>query len=304
MEITAAMVKELREMTGAGMMDCKKALVEAGGDMDAAVDVLRTKGLAALAKKSGRATNEGVIGGQVSADRSVGVLVEVNCETDFVARNANFTTLVSEIAGQVVSGGAADVAALLEQSYAARPEITVQELLGEAVSKLGENMGVTRFVRYELSTEFGLQSVYIHGVGNIGVLVEVAAGTAEAAASEAAVTFAKDVAMQIAAASPISVRREEVAADVIEHELSIYRAQAAETGKPEQIQDKIAQGRLDKFFKEFCLMEQMFVKDPDSTVKQYAEKCSRAAGAELSVTRFTRMVLGETSDEPRVSCGA
>lgn len=295
MEITAALVKELREATGAGMMDCKRALVDADGNMEAAVDVLRTKGLADLAKKSGRATNEGTIGGITTADGAVGVLVEVNCETDFVARNANFKTLVADIAGQIAANGAEDVAALMAQPFVARPEITMQELLGEAVGKLGENMGLARFVRYDLSTDTGVIAVYIHGVGNIGVLVEVSADSEAAAASDAALAFAKDVAMQIAAASPISVRREEVPADAVAHELSIYKAQAAETGKPEPIQQKIAEGRLDKFYKEFCLLEQSFVKNPDITVKQYAGECGKSAGGALNVVRFVRMVLGETS---------
>ncbi|MRS13031.1 MAG: elongation factor Ts [Actinobacteria bacterium] len=303
MEITAAMVKELRETTGAGMMDCKKALIEADGDIAAAVDVLRTKGLADLAKKAGRATNEGVIGGAVSSDASCGAVLEVNCETDFVARNQNFKDLVIELANEIVSGSPTDVGALMSQVYSPRPELTVEQRLGEAVSKLGENMGVARFVRYDLSTPAGCIAVYIHGVGNIGVLVEVSAPSAEAAGSPAALGFAKDAAMQIAAAAPIAVRREEVASEVVEHEMGIYKAQAAETGKPEPIQQKIAEGRLDKFFKEFCLLEQAFVKNPDVTVKQQAAQASKEAGGELDVVRFERMVLGETNPAPKESCG-
>lgn len=299
MEITAAMVKELRESTGAGMMDCKKALVEADGNMETAVDILRTKGLADLAKKAGRATHEGIVGGTVNADASTGVLVEFNCETDFVARNADFKAFVGEIADQVLTGAPTDVASLLAQQYTARPEITVEQRIGEAVSKFGENMGVARFERYAVSTDAGVVAVYIHGVGNIGVMVEVSAASAEAAASPAAVAFAKDVAMQIAAAAPISVRRDEVSQDVIDHEMSIYKAQAAETGKPEPIQLKIAEGRLDKFFKEFTLLEQQFVKNPDVTVKQQAELASKEAGAALDVVRFVRMVLGETNPEEK-----
>ncbi len=303
MEITAAMVKELREATGAGMMDCKKALMEADGDMEAAVDVLRTKGLADLAKKAGRATNEGIVGGAVSADGRTGTILEVNCETDFVARNQNFKELVAEFANEILVGAPADVAALMAQTHSLRPEITVEQRLGEAVSKLGENMGITRFARFELTTAAGCIGVYIHGVGNIGVLVELSAATPEAAASPVAGGFAKDVAMQIAAAAPISVRREEVPADVVAHEMTIYKAQAAETGKPEAIQEKIAEGRLDKFFKEFCLLEQAFVKNPDLTVQQQAEQASKEAGGALDVVRFVRMVLGETNPEPRVGCG-
>lgn len=302
MEVTPVRIKELRERTGAGMMDCKKALLEADGDMEAAVDVLRKKGLADLAKKSGRATNEGVIDGLVTDDGAIGVLVEVNCETDFVARNASFKELVADIAAQIAKNGAESVADLLVQPFIGRPEITIQERLGEAVAKLGENMSIARFVRYELSTDAGFMTVYIHGVGNIGVLVEVSAESRAVAATEAAHAFAKDIAMQIAAVAPIAVRPEDIPSDVIEHELSIYKAQAAESGKPEAIQEKIAQGRLNKFYKEVCLLEQSFVKDPEKSVRQYRDACSKIAGGALDVVRFTRMVLGETSDTPRSAC--
>jgi elongation factor Ts len=302
MDVTASMVKELRELTGAGMMDCKKALAESGGDIEAAVDVLRTKGLADLAKKAGRATNEGIIGSH-AADRGTAVLVEVNCETDFVARNADFKAFVSEIARQIVDTAPADVAALLAQPYAARPEITIEQLLGEIVGRLGENMGIARFERYAASGDDRTVAVYVHGVGNIGVLVEVAAGTAQAAASDAVATFAKDVAMQVAAAAPVAVRREEVPAQIVEHERAIFRAQAAESGKPPAIQDKIAEGRLDKFYKEACLLEQDFVKNSDITVKQYAQETGAATGTTVEVVRFARLVLGETNPEPKpASC--
>jgi elongation factor Ts len=304
MEITASMVKELRESTGAGMMDCKKALAEANGDMAAAVDVLRTKGLADLAKKAGRATNEGIVGGHTTADNRVGVLVEVNCETDFVARNADFKAFVSEVAEQIASSAPADVAALLAQPYTKRTDISVEQLLGETVTKLGENMGIARFVRYELTAASGVIAVYIHGVGNIGVMVEVSTESSEAAASPVVSGFARDVAMQVAAAAPIAVRREEVPADVVTYELGIYKAQAAETGKPEAIQEKIAEGRLEKYYKEFCLLEQAFVKNPDISVKQHAEQVGKEVGAALGIVRFERLVLGETNPEPKpASCG-
>jgi elongation factor Ts len=296
------MVKELRESTGAGMMDCKKALTESCGDLDAAVDILRTKGLADLAKRAGRATNEGVIGGFTAEDGSVGVVVEVNCETDFVARNADFKSFVGTIAREIATTGPADVAALLAAAYTDRPEITVEQLLGETVGKLGENMGITRFVRFERSAPASVIAVYIHGVGNIGVLVEVSAASDDAAASPAVAGLARDLAMQVAAAAPVAVRREEVPAEVAAHELAIYKAQAAETGKPEPIQQKIAEGRLDKYFKEFCLLEQDFVKNPDLTVTQYVQQVGREAGAELDVVRFARMVLGETNPDQRESC--
>ena len=303
MEITASMVKELREMTGAGMMDCKKALAETSGDMEAAVDVLRTKGLADLAKKAGRATNEGVIGGYTTADGLTGVVVEVNCETDFVARNENFKAFVTDVARQIADGAPTDIDALMALPVGDRPEITVQELLGEAVGRLGENMGIPRFARITAAQGAGAVAVYIHGVGNIGVLVEVSASTPEAASSAVVSGFAKDVAMQVAAASPVAVRREEVPAEVVAHELSIYKAQAAETGKPEPIQQKIAEGRLEKYYKEFCLLEQDFVKNPDLTVRQYADQVGTEVGATIGVVRFERMVLGETNPIPKEPCG-
>ena len=294
-DITAKMVKDLRECTGAGMMDCKKALSEAEGDMDTAIDILRTKGLAALAKKAGRATNEGVIGGYVSDDGRTGVLVEVNCETDFVARNADFQSFVNDIATQIAVTAPADVPSLLAQPYGSRPEITVEQYLGEIVGKLGENMGIARFVRHELDPAAGMVTVYIHGVGNIGVMVELA--SAPSGAAELAV-FGKDIAMQIAATAPIAVSRDDVPADVVEHELAIFRAQAAESGKPEQIQEKMATGRLQKFYKEVCLLEQPFVKDPDMTVDQYRARTAKETGSEVAVARFERFVLGETAAAP------
>ncbi|MDY0087643.1 MAG: translation elongation factor Ts [Coriobacteriia bacterium] len=294
-DITAKMVKDLRECTGAGMMDCKKALTESEGDIDNAIDILRTRGLAALAKKAGRATNEGVIGGLVTDDGRTGVLVEVNCETDFVARNADFKAFVTEIASQIATSAPADVASLLAEDYVARPEVTVEQLLGEMVTKLGENMGVTRFARYELGSQTGAITVYIHGVGNIGVMVEIATGDDSAAHTDLFAAVSKDIAMQIAAVAPISVRREDVPADIVSHEMEIYKAQAAESGKPEQIQEKIAAGRLEKYYKEVCLLEQDFVKDPDVTVKQHLNSASEKLGTTLEVVRFERFVLGETA---------
>ncbi len=300
MEITAKMVKDLRESTGAGMMDCKKALTEAEGDMERAVDILRTKGLAALAKKAGRATHEGVIAGNVSDSGLVGALVEVNCETDFVARNADFQAFVADLAAHVASAAPADMDEFMSQPMTGR-DLTVERVLGEVVAKLGENMVIARFTRFEREAA-GLQTVYIHGVGNIGVLVELAVD-GEVVSADALTALGKDVAMQIAAAAPVAVRREDVPADVVEHEMAIYKAQAAESGKPEQIQEKIALGRMDKFYKEVALLEQAFVKDPDITVEQRVAAGGTDAGATITVTRFDRWVLGETNEEPKpASC--
>jgi elongation factor Ts len=293
MEITASMVKDLRELTGAGMMDCKKALSESGGDMGKAVDVLRTKGLADLAKKAGRATDEGIVAAYVSANAELGAMVEVNCETDFVARNAEFQSFVSALAEQVAidapSGVTEGASPLMAQLWKRNPSLTVEAALGELVTRLGENMGVRRFVRFEVPTG-GVVGCYVHGVGRIGVMVEIG-GTAS---GDAAVTaLAKDVAMHIAAASPICVGRADVPAETVEHEMSIYKAQAAQSGKPEPIQEKIAEGRLHKFYKEVCLVEQSFVKDPDKSVEQIVAEAAKAAGKPLSVVRFERLVMGE-----------
>ena len=296
MDITASMVKELRESTGAGMMDCKKALSECEGDMTAAVDVLRTRGLADLAKKAGRATNAGLISAFVEPTGKIAALVEVNCETDFVARNAEFATFVSALAEQVAvddpDGIATGDAPLLAQLYKRNPALTVEQSLGEMVSKLDENMGVSRFERYELVGPAAIGS-YIHGVGRIGVLVELVGAEAS---DEQVAAVARDIAMHIAAAAPGWVSSADVPADVIEHEKAIYMAQGAESGKPEAIQAKIAEGRIAKFFKEVTLLEQPFVKDPDISVGEHIARTGKAVGAELSVARFTRWVLGETAE--------
>jgi elongation factor Ts len=294
MAISASQVKELRATTGAGMMDCKKALEECGGDMDKAVDILRTKGLADLAKKAGRATNEGLIAAWTSENGKVGAMVEVNCETDFVARNAEFQTFVSAVAEQIAVDAPDGIregdAALMSQQWKRNPSITVEQALGELVAKLGENMGVSRFVRYE-TPENGTIGAYIHGLGRIGVMVEIAGADSS---QPAVATLAKDVAMHIAAAQPICVTREDVPEEMVEHEMGIYKAQAEGSGKPEAIQQKIATGRLEKFYKEVCLIEQAFVKDPDKSVEQLVAETSKALGTPLEVVSFDRFVLGET----------
>ncbi len=296
MEITAEMVKALREITGAGMMDCKKALAEADGDMAKAVDVLRTKGLADLAKKAGRATNEGLVAAWVSPNAEIGALVEVNCETDFVARNAEFQTFVAAVAEQVAvdapSGITAPPSALMSQQWKRNPSLTVEQALGELVTKLGENMGIGRYARFEVPAG-GMIGAYIHGLGRIGVMVEIGGGDIS---DPAVAALAKDVAMHIAAASPICVLRAEVPAATVEHEVSIYKAQASQSGKPEAIQEKIAVGRLEKFYKEVCLVEQPFVKDPDKSVEQLVAEASKSTGKSLSIVRFERFVLGGANE--------
>ncbi|NTU90191.1 MAG: elongation factor Ts [Actinobacteria bacterium] len=291
-EITAALVKELREMTGAGMMECKKALVEAEGNIDAAVDVLRTRGLAAAAKKAGRATNEGVVAAFVCDGCGVGALAEVNCETDFVSGNEKFVAFTKNIAEAVALGNPAD---LEEFKTMACGEDTADAALAEAIHIFGENMQISRIIRIAPAGTGAVVS-YTHMGGKIGVLVEFAFNNADTATNEAFLLAGKDIAMQVAAANPVSVSRDDVDPAIVEHEMGIYKAQAAESGKPEAIQEKMATGRLEKYFKENCLIEQDFVKDPDKTVKQYLAEVSKAIGDEITVKSFVRFLLGESID--------
>lgn len=283
--ITAAMVKELREMTDAGMMECKKALVEADGDMDKAVDVLRTRGLAAAAKKVGRATNEGTVMAIVSDDATKGAVVELNCETDFVGMNEKFKGYAEKIARAAMAANVEDVEAL--KAVDAEGE-TVEDVLTDAIHTLGENMNLARAA----VVEAGGVASYIHGGGKIGVLVTFDVEGIDPASDEFQ-HCGRDVAMQVAAASPVSATRESVPADVVEHEMEIYKAQAAESGKPENIQEKIATGRLEKFYKESCLTEQAFVKNPDQNVTDYVNEVAKKLGGTIKVTGFKRFMLGE-----------
>ena len=287
-DITAAMVKELREMTGAGMMECKKALTEAEGEIEAAVDVLRTRGLAAAAKKAGRETNEGVVSALVSEDGKTAALAEVNCETDFVSRNDVFGGYAAKVVQAVLANNPADMDDLKAATVDGQ---SVEEIITEAIHTIGENIQISRFIRR--SVEAGAISSYIHGGGRIGVLVQFCFNNAETAASDAFKAMAKDVAMQVAAACPGAVSRDDFASEIVAREMDIYKAQAAESGKPEAIQEKMAQGRMEKFYKETALVEQAFIKDPDTTVRAYIEGVSKAVGDEISVVGFDRFVLGQ-----------
>ena len=272
-QITAALVKELRERTGAGMMDCKKALTAVEGDMDKAIDFLREKGLAAAAKKAGRIAAEGVVGSFVSADGKIGAIVEVNCETDFVAKTDGFKALVEKIAAHIVATKPADVEALLASELDGQ---TVEALVTASVAKIGEKISVRRFALYEAPE--GVVAAYIHGGGKIGVIVELKGGNAE---------LGKDVAMHVAAANPSYLERSQVPAAELEHEKEVLSEQAKNEGKPEKIIEKMVMGRLNKYYKDVCLVDQEFVKDPDQTVG----KLVKAAGAE--VLAFSRFQLGE-----------
>ncbi|MCL4554975.1 MAG: translation elongation factor Ts [Actinobacteria bacterium] len=291
MEITAKMVKDLRESTGAGMMDCKCALVDSCGDMEKAVDILRTKGLAALAKKAGRATDEGIISGWTSDAADVGAMIEINCETDFVARNSDFQSFGAQLASHVGISAPTDVSQMLEQPFLGGGE-TVERTLGEMVGRVGENITISRFARYALSSNHGAISVYIHGIGNIGVLLEVSCSSSEATEAASFKELGRNLAMQIAATAPVAVSRDEISQEIVEHELTIYKAQAAESGKPVEIQEKMAVGRIEKFYKEVALLEQIYVKDDSMTVEQYVKSVAKELGAEASIVRFERFALG------------
>ena len=286
MGISAEVVRQLREETGAGMMDCKAALVEATGDMAKAREVLRKKGLAAAAKKASRAATDGAIGSHIADDGRTGVIVEVNCETDFVAKTADFQSLVKSVAEHVAKKAPADVAALLEQPFAGGQ--TVSQAVQEKIAFIKENMVIRRFARFELAAGAnGLVAAYIHPpAAKVGVLVELATESADAATLQ---TLAKDVAMHVAAASPaiaLFVSKDEVPVDVIEKEKEIYRAQALASGKPANVVDKIAEGKVREYYSTFCLLEQPFIREPKTTVGQHLK-------GKVLVRRFARLRLGE-----------
>lgn len=291
MAITAAMVKELREMTGAGMMDCKKALAATDGDMEKAVDFLREKGLAGAEKKAGRIAAEGVVTTVISADEKTGVAVEVNAETDFVAKNEKFLTFAKNVAEQALVTGAADIDAFLAEPWALDTTKTVKEELSSQISIIGENMNIRRFQK--LSQPEGFVTSYIHAGGKIGVLVSVKTDVVNDEVKE----MAKNVAMQAAALKPLYTSRAEVDQDYIARETEILMA-AAKNEKPdanEKILTGMVQGRINKELKEICLLDQTYVKAEDGkqSVKQYVDSVAKAAGASIEVVSFVRFETGE-----------
>ncbi len=286
MAFTAQDVKTLREKTGCGMMDCKKALTEANGDMDAAIDFLREQGLAKVAKKAGRIAAEGVAFATTNEEGNVGVVIEVNAETDFVAKNADFQNFVKTLADTVIVENPADVDALAE-CKAVGTGVTVAALLQEKIQTIGENIKIRRFARYE-----GAVISYVHAAGRIGVIVKFDT-TDEIAAKDEFKTYAKDVAMQVAAVNPSYLNQESVPAADIEHERKILTEQVINEGKPAQIADKIVNGKISKFFKENCLVDQIFVKDNELTVQKYTDKVAKELGGSIAITGFTRFEKGE-----------
>ena len=289
--ITSQMVKELREMTQAGMMDCKKALVEAQGDMDKAVEWLREKGLAAADKKAGRIAAEGVVASYITEDAKVGVVVEVNCETDFVAKTDNFINFSKNVAKHIALANPADVVALMNQKFVDDESKTITDLVSDATVSIGEKISIRRFARYE--TDKGAVESYIHMGGKIGVLLLVENDNADTLANETFKTFYHDVALQIAAAKPTYVKKEEVPAENLAKEREILRAQALNEGKPEKIVDKMVDGRIQKYYKEVCLIEQPFVKDGDKSISQLTAEVAKEIGANISIVSFERFERGE-----------
>ncbi len=289
-EISAAIVKELRERTGAGMMDCKKALAETAGDMEKAIEYLREKGLAAAAKKAGRIAAEGLVNSVVSNDKKLGVLVEVNCETDFVAKNPDFQQFVKNVSETILEKNPTDLEVLSNTAMVNNK--TVSEAITGLVATIGENMTVRRFARFAVKAN-GIIDSYIHMGGKIGVLIEVSANKPETLNQPEFVSLVRDLAMQVAAARPEYVKRDEVPADVLDQEKAIYKAQAMNEGKPEAIAEKIMLGRLDKFYKEICLNEQLFIKDTDKTVTKLIQEMNSKFGDAIEVQRFARFEKGE-----------
>ncbi len=291
MAFTASDVAKLRETTGAGMMDCKKALTATDGDMEKAAEYLREQGVNIVAKKASRIASEGVVSAAISSDKTVGALVEINCETDFVAKNEVFSQLASKISQQVIDANPADVDALLASKSATG---TVADLITEATANIGEKLSLRRFVRFENKNAH--QEAYIHMGGKIGVLLEVAtsknlSGDAEFSA------MCHDIAMHVAAMSPSYVCPKCVPADVVNKEKEILLAQASNDEsfkkKPAQVQEKIIDGKISKFYKEVCLVEQEFVKDSSVSVGKLVENYGKKVGADIKIVKFERLVMGE-----------
>ncbi|MDO4731231.1 MAG: translation elongation factor Ts [Clostridia bacterium] len=283
---TAKDVAALREKTSCGMMDCKKALTEANGDMNAAIDILREKGLAAATKKAGRIAAEGIAFACTNEAGNIGALIEVNAETDFVAKNAEFNNFVKVCADTVIEKNPKDVEELLTMT-ASGSDMTVEALLRDKILTIGENMKIRRFVRFD-----GVVATYIHAGGRIGVMVKFDT-TAEVAANDLFKACAKDIAMQIAAINPSFLDEASVPAETLEHERKILTEQVINEGKPENIAQRIVDGKIKKYYKENCLLNQVFVKDSNMSVQQYVDSVAKELGADIKVVDFKRFEKGE-----------
>jgi elongation factor Ts len=314
-EISAKLVKQLRDKTGAGMMECKKALEETDGDMEQAEIVLRKRGLAGATKKQGRSTKQGLISSHIAANAKSGVLVEVNCESDFVARTEDFQSLAADVAAHIAETKPKVVRmeevteaeraffkaheALYEQKFTKDQNTTVAELVKSKIAKLGENINVSRFVVYDVNGT-GVVGSYVHAGSQIGVLLELRAPDQVTAQGEFK-TLLRDLAMQVAAANPQYIARDQVAPDVLKKEREIQRERARNEGKPEKMLDKIAEGRLGKFYEEICLLDQPFIRENTISVGELMKTAASKLGADISIARFVRYKVGDTGDAPGIA---
>jgi len=287
--ISATAVKELRDKTNAGMMDCKKVLTETNGDLEAAIKLLRERGIAKAGAKADRAANEGIIAARVSADGSSGLLLEINCETDFVSKNDNFQAFVNAIADAVAASDAADHAAALAVELDGH---SIEDSVKAKVVEIGENLQFRKFVRFNAEAG-GVIASYIHPPGKVGVLIEVSTTNPATAGSDAFKELVRDLTLHIAACAPKGLSREDIPTSVVDAERDIFRARLADSGKPENIIENILKGQINKFFAESCFLEQPFVKDDKQTVTQLLAAKGKELGDTLGVKRFVRFGLGE-----------
>jgi elongation factor Ts len=314
-EISAQLVKQLRERTGAGMMECKKALQETNGDLPEAEVVLRKRGIAGASKKETRSAKQGVVSAFISADAKLGVLVEINCESDFVARTEDFQTLAADVAAHIAETKPKFVRteevteteranfkaheALYEQKFSKDQNTTVGEMVKSKIAKLGENIVVSRFAIYEVKGQ-GVAGHYIHTGAQIGVLLEVNTGKSESLGKEEFKTLVRDIAMQVAAAHPLYVSKDEVPASLLDKERDIQRERARGEGKPDKMVDKIAEGRMSKFYEEVCLLEQPFIRENTISVAELMKTVGTKLGDSIAVARFIRYKVGDSGDAPGV----
>ncbi|MFN5737901.1 MAG: translation elongation factor Ts [Akkermansiaceae bacterium] len=287
--ITASIVKELRDKTNAGMMDCKKVLTETNGDIEASIKLLRERGIAKAGAKADREANEGIITARVNGAATTGILLEVNCETDFVSKNENFQAFVSGIADKLADSNAADHAAALAVSHG---ESTLEDFVKAKVVELGENLQFRKYVRFDAAPG-GVVASYINHGGQLGVLLEVGTKNAAVASQAAFQELIKDLTLHIAACAPKGLSRNDIPEDIVNAEKDIFRVRLIEQGKPENMIENILKGQIGKFYAESCFLEQGFVKDPEITITQLLEQKGKELGDTLSVTRFVRFGLGE-----------
>ncbi|MEO7099578.1 MAG: translation elongation factor Ts [Luteolibacter sp.] len=287
--ITASIVKELRDKTSAPMMDCKKVLTETNGDIEASIKLLRERGIMKSAKMSDRAANEGVITARINAGATSGLLLEVNCETDFVSKNESFQAFVGDIADALAASAAADHEAALAHQHG---EQSIEDTIKAKVGEVGENLQFRKYVRYDAASG-GVVASYIHLGGKVGVLIEVGTTKPETAGTDSFKELIKDLTLHIAACAPKGLSRDDIPQSVVDNELSIFRTRLEAEGKPANIIENILKGQIGKFFAESCFLEQGFVKDPDIKISALLEAKGKELGDTLTVTRFVRFGLGE-----------